>query len=188
LRQPCVSFAACCVDRRLKQENPFNAIGNQIMGILDGLLNAAVSSMQGGSVPPVGLPASNTATAAGMSPAVLMNVVSALMHSQGGLSGLLNSFNQAGLGNVVSSWIGTGQNLPVSAAQVTQVLGSGQLSQIASQLGVDPAHVGGLLAQMLPHVVDQLTPHGQLPPQANTQGDLLNAALGAITGKLFSGH
>lgn len=160
------------------------------MGILDNLLGAALSGMQGSNAPaaaPAGAPAANAGGMA-ISPTLIMGVVAAVMHSQGGIGGLLNSFNNAGLGDVMKSWVGTGQNMPVTPAQVTQAIGPGQLSQIASQLGIDPAHAGGLLSQVLPHVVDQLTPQGQLPPQQHQQGDLLNAALGAITGKLFSGH
>ncbi len=158
------------------------------MGILDGILNAALSSMQGGAAQPgASAPTAATSAGGGLSPAVLMNVIGSLLNKQGGLGGLLGNLNQAGMGDIAKSWVGTGQNQPISPTQVTQVLGSGQLSQIATQLGVDPSHVGGLLSQILPHVVDQLTPHGQLPAQQSMQGDLLNAALGAITGKLFSG-
>lgn len=157
------------------------------MGILDGLLSAAMSGMQGSAAPAVG-PSTGSPAASAISPALIMSVVTAVMHSQGGLGGLLNSFNNAGLGDVMKSWIGTGQNLPVSGPQVTQALGPDQLSQIAARLGVDPSRVGGLLSQVLPHVVDQLTPNGQLPAPQNQQGDLLNAAIGALTGKLFSGH
>lgn len=159
------------------------------MGILDSLLGAAMSSMQGGGAS-ASAPAGNAGNASGptISPTLIMSVVAAVMQSQGGIGGLLNNFNKAGLGDVMKSWIGTGQNMPVTPAQVTQAIGPGQLSQIAAQLGIDPAHAGGLLSQVLPHVVDQLTPQGQVPPQAQQQGDLLNAALGAITGKLFRGH
>ena len=92
----------------------------------------------------------------------------------GGLPGLVQQFEQAGLGNIVQSWIGSGQNLPVSAQQLTQVLGQGQLQQLAQAAGVDPNQVGGLLAQVLPHVVDHLTPNGQVP-----QGGI-PAALGML--------
>ncbi len=159
------------------------------MGILDSLLGAAMSGMQGNNASaaaPGGAPAGSAGPA--ISPTLIMGVVAAVMQSQGGIGGLLNSFNKAGLGDVMKSWVGTGQNLPVTPAQVTQAIGPGQLTQIASQLGIDPAHAGGLLSQVLPQVVDQLTPQGQLPPAAHQQGDLLTAALGAITGKLFSGH
>lgn len=157
------------------------------MGLLDGILSAAMSSMQSANASGAGAQAGAMPAAGGLNSGALMNIVGSLMNQQGGLSGLLGKLNQAGLGDVAKSWVGTGQNLPISGAQVAQVLGSGQLSQIASQLGVDPSRVGGLLSQVLPHVVDQLTPQGQVP-QGNIQGDALTSALGAIAGKLFSGR
>ena len=80
----------------------------------------------------------------------------------GGLAGLVQAFQQNGLGEQMSSWISTGQNLPISLRPVKAVLGGGQLSQIACQLGTNESqHVGGL-ADMLPQVIDKLTPNGQL--------------------------
>lgn len=81
----------------------------------------------------------------------------------GGLNGLTEKFNQAGLGNIISSWIGSGQNLPISADQMTSVLGHGKLGQIASQLGIDPAQASSQLSHILPGLIDQLTPHGTAP-------------------------
>ncbi len=81
----------------------------------------------------------------------------------GGLNGLTEKFNQAGLGNIISSWIGSGQNLPISADQITSVLGHGKLGQIASQLGIDPAQASSQLSHILPGLIDQLTPHGTAP-------------------------
>jgi uncharacterized protein YidB (DUF937 family) len=81
----------------------------------------------------------------------------------------------------VASWVGTGQNLPVSAEQIQAVLGSGQLGQIASQLGLNESQAAGGLADLLPQVIDSLTPNGQLP-----QGDdLLAQGLDMLKGKLF---
>lgn len=81
----------------------------------------------------------------------------------GGLAGLTQLFNQGGLGHVVQSWIGTGQNLPVSPTQITQVLGSGQLAQLAKAAGIDPSQAAGMLSHLLPQVVDHMTPQGQVP-------------------------
>ena len=100
----------------------------------------------------------------------LVDVVMQLINSQpGGLGGLVQSFQQGGLGEVVNSWVSTGQNLPVSAEQLQAVLGGGQLQNIAAQLGVSPEQASGSLAELLPQVVDKLTPGGQLPQG----GDLL---------------
>ena len=88
----------------------------------------------------------------------------------------MQSFQQGGLADVVNSWVSTGQNLPVSGQQLASVLGSGPLQDIAAQLGVSPEQASGSLADLLPQIVDQLTPNGQLPQGGDlvTQGmDLL---------------
>ena len=96
----------------------------------------------------------------------------------GGLGGLVEQFTRHGMGDMVKSWVGTGQNLPVSPDQMTQVLGSDRISQMAEQLGLGKGELAGQLSQMLPQVVDRLTPHGQLP-----QGNDLSS-LGDIGGLL----
>lgn len=91
----------------------------------------------------------------------------------GGINGLVGKFAQAGMGNVVQSWIGTGQNLPISAEQITAVLGDGTIMTIAKQIGVEPHSAAGQLAQMLPMVIDQLTPKGNVPQSGFNAGDLM---------------
>ena len=81
----------------------------------------------------------------------------------GGLAGLVQQLQQAGLGEQVNSWIGTGQNLPVSAEQLQGAFGAGQMSQMAEKMGLSTGDLGAQLSQMLPQVVDRLTPGGQLP-------------------------
>lgn len=81
----------------------------------------------------------------------------------GGISGLQQVFQQKGLGGVVNSWIGTGQNLPVSADQLQNVLHSGALEQVAAKAGIDPSQLTSMMSTLLPHVVDKLTPNGQVP-------------------------
>ena len=74
---------------------------------------------------------------------------------------------------MIASWVGTGQNLPVSASQLQDVLGSDVLSQFAQQLGLPPGEAAGQLSQILPQVVDKLTPNGQLSDIGNSGlGDL----------------
>ncbi len=81
----------------------------------------------------------------------------------GGLSALVQKFQQAGLGDVVASWIGTGANKPISADQLGQVLGADALGGVAQQAGMNGNDLMGQLAQLLPQLVDQLTPDGKLP-------------------------
>lgn len=82
---------------------------------------------------------------------------------QGGLAGLLEKFQQGGLGDVAASWVGTGENQPVSADQISQVLGSDAISGFAAKMGVDPSQASALISQHLPGLVDKLTPNGTLP-------------------------
>ena len=153
------------------------------MGILDQVLSAALGGAGQQQAAPNAAPA-----AGGLSSDVIMRALGGVLQNSGGLGGLVSAFNTAGLGNSVSSWIGTGQNQPISTGQLTQVLGTAQIGQIAKQLGLDHGQAGNILSQMLPHVVDQLTPQGQVQPAHSQGGDLLNAALGALTGKLFGGR
>jgi uncharacterized protein YidB (DUF937 family) len=88
----------------------------------------------------------------------------------GGISGLQQMFQQRGLGGVIASWIGTGQNLPISPDQLQNVLHSDALVNIVAKTGLDRTQVASLLSQALPHIVDQLTPNGQVPePNALSQ-------------------
>jgi uncharacterized protein YidB (DUF937 family) len=81
----------------------------------------------------------------------------------GGISGLQKMFQEKGLGGIVSSWIGTGQNLPISADQLQSALHSGALQQVAQKAGIDPSQLTSMMSTLLPHVVDKLTPNGQMP-------------------------
>lgn len=81
----------------------------------------------------------------------------------GGISGLQQMFQEKGLGNIVSSWIGTGQNLPISADQLQGVLHSGALEQVAAKAGIDTSQLTSMMSTLLPHVVDKLTPNGEIP-------------------------
>nr|WP_315491135.1 YidB family protein [uncultured Rhodoferax sp.] len=101
----------------------------------------------------------------------------------GGLSGLVDKFQQNGMGDIVGSWIGTGQNLPISADQIASAFGSGTLGNMASQLGLDPAQVSGQLAQMLPGIIDRLTPNGALPEGGLGQPADLMGMLGGLLNK-----
>ncbi len=82
----------------------------------------------------------------------------------GGLEGIVKQFQQGGLGDLVASWTGTGPNQAISPDQVHQVLGaSGHLDQVAQEAGISKEEAAGGLAQILPQLIDQLTPHGQVP-------------------------
>lgn len=92
----------------------------------------------------------------------------------GGLGDLIGRFTQGGMGDVIGSWIGHGQNAPVSGSQVTDVLGSDAIGKIAAQLGITHAEAADQVSQVLPQVVDQLTPQGQVPEGGlGSIGDIL---------------
>ena len=81
----------------------------------------------------------------------------------GGLLGLVNTLRQLGLNDVVSSWISTGENKPISPEQVQNALGEGQINQMAQNMGVSHQEVSTGLAGLLPQLIDKLTPDGKLP-------------------------
>jgi uncharacterized protein YidB (DUF937 family) len=108
-------------------------------------------------------------------------LLSLLASQPGGLSGLLQLFTSKGIGNIAQSWISPGQNLPISAEQLHSVFGNDQLQQLAQQAGIAPEHAGSAISQMLPQIVDQLTPQGNIPQQ----GDLMSMGLSLLKGKLF---
>ena len=81
----------------------------------------------------------------------------------GGLEGLVQNFKNKGMDDVISSWISTGRNLPVSGNQVQNALGMDQILQMAKQLGTSKEEVSGGLASLLPEIIDKLTPKGTLP-------------------------
>lgn len=136
------------------------------MGLLDQLVGAVASGQSGGNN------------------ALLETVMKMLNDPQnGGLQGLIQSFQQGGLGDIVNSWVSQGQNLPISAEQIQAVLGGGKLQDIASQLGVSTEQASGGLADLLPQLVDKLTPNGQIPEG----GDMLTQGLDMLKkGGLFS--
>lgn len=84
----------------------------------------------------------------------------------GGLPGLIDKFKNNGLGNIVTTWVGTGANQPISADQIMQTIGSDKIQKIAGKLGMSENEVSAGLAAMLPHVIDKLTPKGVVPDGA----------------------
>lgn len=99
----------------------------------------------------------------------------------GGLSALAQVFRDKGLGDAVSSWIGTGRNMPVSADQIREVFGSEQIRQISQNAGVSQEEASQGMASLLPEIIDKLTPDGKVP-----EGDMLSQGLQMLKGKLFN--
>jgi len=135
------------------------------MGMLDAIANQVMGSL---------------ASSGDGRHAQVVNEIGGFIQSQGGLENLVANFHQKGLGNVVSSWIGSGQNLPISADQLTQVLGNAQVQAMAQKLGFSPQEMSGHLAELLPQVVDKLTPGGAMPSGAG--GALASVLSGLMKG------
>lgn len=160
------------------------------MGLLDSVLGAVINNAsQGGS----GAAAAGGAggglggllSLAAQNPQLVQAVMSLISNDGpvGGLPGLMAKFQQAGLGNVMASWLSTGPNHAISGEQLSQVLGSGPLAQIASQLGVGPSAAAGQLAQVLPVLVDHLSPQGQAPHGGFGNANDLLGMLGGLLQK-----
>src|SRR5207248_5288105 len=99
--------------------------------------------------------------------APLIGILSGLLAQSGGVQGLANKFSQSGQGNTFSSWVGMGENQPVSSDQIQKALGSDQISALAASMGVDPALASQFLPEYLPKIVDKLTPTGKVAPTAH---------------------
>jgi uncharacterized protein YidB (DUF937 family) len=131
------------------------------MGILDEVAKGLLGKALGG----------------GSSQNPLMDIVLGLITNPqtGGLQGLIQTFKGKGLGGAVSSWISTGENQPVSGDEIQHALGGNFIQQIAEQLGSSKSEVSGSLSNLLPQIIDKLTPNGSLP-----EGDALNQGLNRL--------
>jgi uncharacterized protein YidB (DUF937 family) len=96
----------------------------------------------------------------------------------GGLPGLITKFENGGLGEIISSWVGTGANQPISADQIINALGADRIHEIADKLGVADNQVSDGLASVLPQIIDKLTPNGKVP-----EGDLLKQGISLLSKK-----
>jgi uncharacterized protein YidB (DUF937 family) len=108
------------------------------MGLLDGIIGGAI----------------------GVEIATLIN---GYIEKRGGLQGVLDEFEKSGYGDKVKSWVGTGPNLPISADQIQQTLGSDRVKELGAKFGIPVDKVAASLAEYLPKVVDKATPEGKLP-------------------------
>ena len=122
------------------------------MGILDSLENSPVFKGALGQLE------------AAVVPVVLSEVLG--NGNQGGLNAIIAKLQQAGFGDQVKSWIGTGQNLPITADQLQQVLGSDVVKQLAAKFNIPVDQLSKVLAQQLPAAVDHASPSGKLPHTA----------------------
>ena len=108
--------------------------------------------------------------------------VGKLVDEQGGVAGLQQKFQQAGLGGVVEGWISNGPNPPVTPAQTAQVVGDDKIAEVAAKTGIPQDQVSSAISKLLPMVVNELTPNGTVPEHDSA---LLNMAMGALKSKLL---
>ena len=122
---------------------------DQLKSQLGGILAAETAGAEGAQSP-------------AHDPHAMLESVVDLIGQHGGLGGLLDKLKASGLGDAVSSWVGTGDNQPVPANQLESAVGADTISQIIAKLGVTKEQASSLLAKYLPMVIDRLTPHGKL--------------------------
>ncbi len=105
----------------------------------------------------------------------MAQVAMEMFNQRGGLSGILDKFKAGGLGDVAASWVGKGENLPISADQISSILGSGTIAEMAAKFGISPEVLSAQIAQHLPTIIDKMTPNGQVEADS---GNLLSTVLG----------
>jgi uncharacterized protein YidB (DUF937 family) len=111
------------------------------MSLLDGLLGGAVG-------------------------AGVVSAVQSLIEKHGGVQGVVGQLEQQGLGNTVKSWVGTGDNQPISPDQVHHAFGTDTINELAAKVGISPGDLAGKLAHLLPQAIDKLTPAGTVAAHA----------------------
>lgn len=130
------------------------------MGLLDGILGNILGGQQ----------TSNP----------LLQMALGLLQQRGGMSGLVEQFRNNGFGQQMDSWISTGANLPITGPQIEQALGNNAIGDIASKLGFGQTEVSSGLAELLPNLIDRLTPNGAIP---ENQQDIVSQAMSLFSNR-----
>jgi uncharacterized protein YidB (DUF937 family) len=142
------------------------------MGLLDGLIGQVLGSVLSGNQTedPLGSVLGGLAGGSrAQSGNLLLQVLLSLLQQNGGLEGVLGKFRQGGLGQQADSWVSTGQNMNISASELQQIFGSSTLRELASQLGMPEQQAGSTMAQVLPELINRLTPQGQVPANGDEE-------------------
>jgi uncharacterized protein YidB (DUF937 family) len=150
------------------------------MGLLDGIVGNVIGSMLSGNQAqsPLGGILGNLAGGGGGGSNDLLQIALSLLQQNGGLEGVLGKFRQAGMGAQADSWVSTGPNMNISPDQLQEVLGSGAFGDIASKLGISQDQAGSTMSQVLPELINQLTPQGEVTEESN---DTIAEGLAALT-------
>ena len=119
----------------------------------------------------------------GAQPTAIAGIIQQVMAQGGGgsngITALVSRFEAVGLGQAAQSWVGTGQNQPVSADQLTKVFSADEIQGWAQQAGTSPDNILQILAEALPKAVDHVTPGGQMPTQTADLAGMLTSFLGS---------
>ena len=151
------------------------------MGLLDSVLGSVMNAQAQGEVGLGGL--GGLVAMAAQNPQLVQAVMGMLANDgqYGGLGGLIAKFQQAGLGDVIASWLGSGANQSVTADQLTRALGPDLFAQLGARLGVGSGEAASQLSRVLPGLIDQLTPQGQAPAGGlGDAGDLMGILGGLL--------
>ncbi len=133
------------------------------MGLLDSIVKGIFGKVSGG----------------GTQNLLLDSIISLISNPEtGGLAGLAQTFRDKGLSDIMGSWISTGKNLPITIEQIRHALGDQPIQEMAQKVGTSSQEVSSLLANLLPTVIDQLTPKGALP-----EGGMLEQGLSMLKKK-----
>jgi len=151
------------------------------MGLLDEILKQAGGSQAGGTA--LGSIASMLARNPQIVSAALsmLNPKDASVGGAGGLGDVIAAFTKGGHGDIASSWVGGGPNKPIDPGALSSVLGGDVLGQFAQKAGIGAGEAPSVLASILPELVNQLTPQGQVP-----QGNALEGMIGSLLGQIGS--
>ena len=128
------------------------------MGLFDGLAGQVLGTMLSGKG----------------DKSLLGQVAMEMINKNGGLNGIVEKFNQNGLGELAASWVGKGNNQSLSANQVSSVFGNDMITEMASKFGIDSSLLTSQIAQYLPELVNQSTPKGTIDDKSE---DLLGNVL-----------
>lgn len=156
-------------------------VGSIKMGLLDSIVGVVLAGNQPSQTEEGGGRASLLSSLIS-NPQLVQGLAELLSNdsAHGGLPGLIGRFQQAGLGGAIRSWIGAGENEPLSGDQLTQALGEETIGHLAQRLGLDTGSVAGQISHILPGLIDHLTPSGQSPETGLGKADDLLAALGGL--------
>jgi uncharacterized protein YidB (DUF937 family) len=142
------------------------------MGLLDSVIGNVVGSMLSGNQSQDSLGSVLSRFGGGnqaQSGNLILQVVLSMLQQNGGLEGVLGKFRQGGMAQQADSWVSTGRNMNISADQLEQVFGSSTIRDLASQLGMSQDQAGSTMAEVLPEVINRLTPEGQVPANSNEE-------------------